>query len=127
MDPADFLRQITDQSPEQAAARALAAGMMAHVLPSPQDLPQLAAAARAIAASLGRGAPAVLLLAEAKGATATAFAPLLLGYDRIHALAPLGPGAGLIAPGAPLATPLPDSCTLLAVLILPPAPPPAAP
>lgn len=121
MNPADFLRQIADQPAAQAAAQARAAGMAAHILPSPQDLPQLAAAASAIAASLGRGAPAVLLLAQARDATADHLAPLLLGYDRIHALAPMAGGAGLIHPGADAPTNLPRPCALLAILIESPA------
>jgi hypothetical protein len=123
MHPADFLRQIADQTPDRAATLARDAGMAAHVLPAPQHLPQLAAAARAIAASLGRGAPPVLLVTQAQDATADQLAPLLMGYDRIHALAPLPAGTGLIGPESTAITALPSPSTLLALLILsPPGP-----
>lgn len=117
MNPADFLRQIAATAPAEAARLARDQGLGAHLLPAPQDLPRLAAAARAIAASLARGAPAVLLVADAHGATAPALAPLLLGYDRIHALAPMADGAGLIQPGQSTVAPLQARCTLLALLI----------
>ncbi|MBL4929294.1 hypothetical protein [Fuscibacter oryzae] len=123
MDPTEFLPQIAALSPDQAAALARDAGLVAHVLPAPQDLARLAAAARAIAASLGRGAPGVLLVTAAQAATADALAPHLLSYDRIHALAPLAGGSGLIRPASSAVTPLPAATSLLALLIE--APPPA--
>lgn len=122
MHPTEFLQQIAALSPDQAAALARDAGLVAHVLPAPQDLARLAAAARAIAASLGRGAPSVLLLSDAQVATADALAPLLLGYDRIHALAPRAGGSGLIRPASSDVAQLPEPTTLLALLIEAPTP-----
>jgi enoyl-CoA hydratase/carnithine racemase len=122
MHPTEFLQRIAALSPDQAAALARDAGLVAHVLPAPQDLARLAAAARAIAASLGRGAPGVLLVTSAHSATADALAPHLLSYERIHALAPLPSGSGLIRPTGSAVTPLPTPTSLLALLIeAPPA------
>ncbi len=117
MHPTEFLPRIAALSPDQAATLARDAGLAAHVLPAPQDLARLAAAARAIAASLGRGAPAVLLLSEAQAATADGLAPHLLGYDRIFALAPLASGSGLVKPASSTVTALPAPTSLLALLI----------
>lgn len=124
MPPADFLSQIAALPPDQAAALARQSGLAAHILPAPQDLPRLAAAARAIAASLGRGAPAVVLLADAQGATADQLAPLLLGYDRVSAIAPMENGAALIGPGSSSPTAITTACTIIALMIQsPPATP----
>jgi hypothetical protein len=121
MHPADFLTQIAALSPDQAATHARQSGLAVHILPAPQDLPRLAAAARAIAASLGRGAPAVVLLTDAQGATADQLAPLLLGYDRVSAIAPMENGAALIGPGSAAPAPVATACTMIALLVQAPA------
>ena len=127
VNPTGFLRALIAAAPSVEAARssAAAAGCAVHDLGTvaPQDVAQCAAlhaaGARALAATLARGAEPILLRAQVgpEGARyAEALAQGLMGYERIFALVSADAGAA----GAVQVVSYPAVEGLALILILPP-------
>lgn len=129
-DPADFLGALMARAADAAGARALgiSAGLSVHDLGAVVQAEAAhiagvqAAGARALAASLARGAPPLLLIASAGGAAETYARALetgLMGYERIFARIAAGV-AGDGASGAVMVAPGHAEGGLALILILPP-------